>query len=433
MGLRRWSALAVALALAASAPARARTTLTLGVEAEQDRAVARAPTSLRSALTGSLTALYDDGRTLRLMGAVHAVRDREAPERDRIGIREISGQIGIGDVELRAGRQFIRWGRLDALRAIDPFRRRDLADPLDDADESIWAASATVYRGGYAIEAVWVPFFQGDRIPYDPKSPWCYFPGQTVGEGGQVVAAVYDEGRVRAPGDGVAGSEVGLRIDASPAGYDLGLSFSRAAERIPATFAVVGTSWTEDGALRATVDPSYATCWMAGIDGAWPLGDGTVRAEAALLAPAQGDARGHFVRGGVGADWPFDGLVAGRTVDLFVTYAFDGGSGRRGAYVGEGILATPDCYRHPFRHAVVARASMAASSTLALEAETLRDLQAGDAMLSCAARWSPANGLEIEGELRWVGGPDAGFLGRYDAYDTARLRARYAWSTSLPD
>jgi hypothetical protein len=192
---------------------------------------------------------------------------------------------------------------------------------------------------------------------------------------------------------------------------------------------------------------------MAGIDGARPLGSGTVRAEAGVFAPEGAqeadDRRDAHVRAGIGADRSFAGLVPRRNVDLFLTYAFDGAAARRltrspsgsagvasgpadsvsGAVPG-GMLTTA-LLPHPFRHAVAARARVAATSTLAIEAETLRDLQDSDRSLSCRARWSPASGWEIEGELRWVGGPADGFLGRFERNDAVRVRARYAWSASV--
>jgi hypothetical protein len=82
-------------------------------------------------------------------------------------LREAYVSVALGNLDVRAGRQILAWGRADGVNPTGNLAAEDLTllTP-DDADRRLGATSATVsyYIGGLSISGVWLPEFRGHRI-----------------------------------------------------------------------------------------------------------------------------------------------------------------------------------------------------------------------------------------------------------------------------
>ncbi len=396
--------------------------LTLRGEAEQFRTFQQDGPLGRSAATGGLRLSYDDRFRFYGVGDVRARADHVLPERDRVWVAEGFAAVAAGPLEIAAGRQQIRWGRLDSLRPTDIFRRRDVTDPLEDRDEPIWAARCDLFVGPLTLEAVYVPLFEPDILSFDERNPWCLFPDSVAVEEVGALPTDVTRGRRLGPADEVGSDEYGLRLDLHAGGWDLGACVGRAYERLPTVVVAAEPELTPEGRARVRVDLAYAPQRILGADLARPLGPGTVRLEGARVWPeeiAGYGAEPAYTRAGVGVDRSLARWGYGGEVRLLVQYAYDGG------WTGETGIAR---YRHLFRHAGLVRMRIDPGAFTRLEVETLFDLERNDRFATIELSWTSPYGLGLTAGLLLVDGDEEGALGRFRDEDRLRLRAVYAWS-----
>jgi hypothetical protein len=88
------------------------------------------------------------------------------------GLRRPAGVISefyldmkLGRVDLRAGKQEIRWGRVDGFNPTDNLLPYDYLDTLSDNRLAVPALKADAYFGKTQFEADWVPFYTPTRLP----------------------------------------------------------------------------------------------------------------------------------------------------------------------------------------------------------------------------------------------------------------------------
>jgi hypothetical protein len=88
------------------------------------------------------------------------------------GLRQPAGEISefyldmkLGRVDLRAGKQVIRWGRADGFNPTDNIIPFDYLDTLTDERLAVPALKADAYLGKARFETVWIPFYTPTRLP----------------------------------------------------------------------------------------------------------------------------------------------------------------------------------------------------------------------------------------------------------------------------
>ena len=134
-----------------------------------------------------LTGEFDPTSTVKLLvsvdGRLDPVRsDREGftLEEERLRLWEAYVKASMGPVDLRVGRQVIRWGKSDELNPIDNFTPEDFSEFInfDRAERKLpaWMVRADFQiNKEFTYETVWQPFFEPDVLP--PKDSDWYFPG----------------------------------------------------------------------------------------------------------------------------------------------------------------------------------------------------------------------------------------------------------------
>jgi hypothetical protein len=399
--------------------------LTLSAEGEQFRALVQDNPLTRSALTGGARLTYDDRLHLHGVCDVRWRADRILPERDRVFVAEGYAGVAAGPVEISAGRQQVRWGRLDSLRPTDVFRRRDLIDPLEDRDEPIWAARLDFCAGAITFGAVWVPVFEPDILSFDERNPWCLFPDSVSVPDLGTLPADFQQGRQIEPDEGVSSSEGGVRLDLQSGGWDIGVCAARAHDHLPTFTQPAESSLTADGRALIRVDLAYAQLMAAGADLARPLGSGTLRMEVARVWPedvAWQAAEPAYTRAGIGIDRTFARAGFGGDLNVLLQYSFD--EAQR-----ESAVQDIARYRHLFRHGGLVRLRAEPGDFTRLDVETLVDLERGDRFTKIELSWSPEMGFGVLAGVLLVDGTEDGVLGRFREEDRFRLQVRYAWST----
>lgn len=224
-------------------------------------------------------------------------------------LREAYVTVALGNLDLRAGRQILAWGRADGVNPTGNLAAEDLTllTP-DDADRRLGATSATVsyYVGGLSISGVWLPEFRGHRIalPDDGRMS-------------------FDETKRAWPGDQWA-----LRAEHTGGAVDWSMSFFRGLDLSPDLEPAVIPSEGPKARSRGiailpiegptgepdVVELHHRRVHVFGADAATTFGRYGLRAEGAYVRTEDGSgtapfAKNPFVFVVVGGDRTFDGRL----------------------------------------------------------------------------------------------------------------------------
>jgi AMIN domain len=136
------------------------------------------------------------------------------------------------NLELRLGRQIVRWGKTDQISPVDNLNPQDMREffipDLEDRKIPNWMVRARAFPGttglfdAVSFEAVYVPFFESDDFDWTGTT-WALL---GVEETAWRIEEEY-------PTKNLGNSDYGLRTTASAGGWDLAVSWLQATEKTP--------------------------------------------------------------------------------------------------------------------------------------------------------------------------------------------------------
>lgn len=183
-------------------------------------------------------------------------------------LREAYATVALGNLDLRAGRQILAWGRADGINPTGNLAAEDLTllTP-DDADRrlGVTAAVARYYMGSLSVSGVWIAEFRGHRFPV-PR------------DGG----LTFDEVKRAWPGDQWA-----LRAEHTGGAVDWSMSMFRGLDLAPDL---------EPGESPGGVAMRYRRVQVIGADAATTIGRYGLRAEAAYVRTEDRSGRDPFTK-----------------------------------------------------------------------------------------------------------------------------------------
>lgn len=340
--------------------------------------------------------------------AVELRADASAPSRDRIWIDEAYLEVFLGSVDVRAGRQFVSWGRADALNPTDYFGAQDYSDVLDADQEALAqdAISLTWYLGDVFVEAVWAPLLRPSFLPA-PGSRW--WPS---GPGAAPEGIDLGEARFLSGGKGA----LGVRSSATFRGWDTSLSLYRGPWSLPA-LGPAGPS------AAFPLAPDVPGLWAVGADAATVIGGVGVHGEAAAYTfrtAGQGvpGLDQPFLRYVLGGDYVVRGLPGDRPLSLLAEWAQD---------VPLRALSSPWStldLNHVFRGSLLARADLQVTDDTRARVEGARAFGGGGWVAVLELESRPRDGLEIRISADLPGGGGGTFFGMFRANRRVHARVR---------
>ncbi len=183
-------------------------------------------------------------------------------------LREGYVERPLGDVDVKAGRQIIVWGRADKINPTDVWSVRDLTLlTTDNEDQRLGAAAVQANRrfGEVRLIGVWQPEWR------TPQFPISQLPSGLTAH------------NLR-PND--PSGQYGLKLDHSGAGVDWSVSYAHAIDKLPDLR--LGTS--------TDLDFIYQPIQMYGADAAVPVGQYGLRAEMAYTRRPRRDDPAAFTK-----------------------------------------------------------------------------------------------------------------------------------------
>lgn len=344
-------------------------------------------------LNGGFDARTDSHRQTARDWALDA--DDRSIQRPPFSIRRLSATIHQGKMTAEIGRQLIRWGKTDILTPTDRFAPRDYLSSVVDPDFlGVSAARVSYESGGETIDLVWQPWFTPSRTPL-LNQRWTVVPPQAAG------VNLIDAG-ARYPG----GSQYGARWNHVGAGYEYSLCFFDGFQNLP-SFEVLFSGATQTAALTRV----YPQLRLYGGDAAVPLRWLTVKGEAAYFTSLSSGAEEYAlyviqlerqVR-----EWSFVGGYAGSVVT------------REAA---NPLQFAPD---RGFAKSFVGRAGLTIDANRDLAIESA--VRAGGSFVRFEYSQLFGQHWRATGNIAWIRGDMADFLGQYRRNSYGSLAIRYSF------
>jgi hypothetical protein len=200
-------------------------------------------------------------------------------------VRELYTDLKLGKLDLRIGKQQIRWGRADGFNPTDNLVPYDYLNTFSDERIAVPAAKADYYYRGARFEAVWLPLFTPSRLPRLGQRWFPVLPPTTASPDPTAppLTLDYADGATvfpaRTPGNG----QWALRWNQLVPRAEFSVSYFDGFDDLPFFTATPSPIAGRPDTLRFLLDRSYYRVQVAGADFASSVGPFGVRAEAAFF------------------------------------------------------------------------------------------------------------------------------------------------------
>lgn len=331
-------------------------------------------------------------------------------------VQELYWERRIGPVDLRMGRQQIRWGRADAFNPTDNLEPYDFLAPFSERRLPVTALKADLYLAQSHVEAAWIPFYAPSRLPllgqrWFPRiringdSP--LFPGEDRGLSPFFLA----DGNRRYPALRLEHSQGALRWNVTAPGGEFSVSYYDGINDLP--FVVPRLQLDKPPVIGIVLNREYHRQRILGADFAGSLGAWGTRGEAAYV------------------------ISPDRREDAYVSYVLglDRQKGRwftilqwAGQWlVRRGTSPQPASFDRGLGRALLLRTQYELRTDESLELLALLRLPAGDNAwrLTYSRKLSDRWQLQLRGLV--FAGTQAGFLGQYRDSSHMDTRLIYRW------
>jgi len=237
------------------------------------------------------------------------VRDVEIV-RDRVELKELYLDMNFPNLDLRIGRQIVRWGVVEGARVTDEINPLDFYElilrDIDDRYIPLFMIKGDLYLGANTFEGILIPQVEGHR-PAPRGSEWEQFRilPNTVHP-----AQPYDDFPKN-----IKNTEVALKYTRVFSGFELSASYFYTWDDFPSSFRTIQNSGVFGGTPDVSFNPRYTRLHIYGTTFSKSFPGFVLNAEAAYVSgkvwgarlgdgatPAAGEVQSDYIKYAVGLD-----------------------------------------------------------------------------------------------------------------------------------
>jgi len=162
---------------------------------------------------------------------VHNIHDGFHDEVQKIKLWEAYLNYASGNLNLKLGKQVIRWGKGDQINPTDNFTPEDLTEYVNlrraERKIPIWMTKVNYSLYPYRLEAIWIPIFVPSLVPYslsDWESYYHHYYRSSV---------LFNLERPERPGQYFNSPVAALKLIKNTSNYDISLSYAYHYDEFP--------------------------------------------------------------------------------------------------------------------------------------------------------------------------------------------------------
>jgi hypothetical protein len=211
-------------------------------------------------------------------------------------LRELYATVKLGAVDVRLGKQEIRWGRADGFNPTDNLVPYDYLNIVEEERIPVPAVKADAYIGDTHLEASWLPWFTPTRLPLLNQRWFPRLPTSTkapLGPAGEEVDVdlTFQDGHIDFLARTFGNGQWGVRWNQVVRGGEVSISYFDGFDDFPffrPSTAILPVLTPRRQAL-VSLDREYHPTQVFGADFASGLGPFGMRGELAYFDVEQGD------------------------------------------------------------------------------------------------------------------------------------------------
>ena len=340
------------------------------------------------------------------------------------GLRKPAGSLSefyfdlrLNHLDLRLGKQTIRWGRADGFNPTDNLLPYDYVDTFSDERIAVPALKADAYWQNSRFELTYIPVFTPTRLPllnqrWFPRLPGSGAFSLTPDAPPVEVDLAYRDGEREFPPSTWGSGQWGVRWNQLVPGAEFSLSYFDGFDDLAFFQPVAAFSPLPRPNLLVTLNREYYRVRVVGADLASELGPFGMRGELAYFDQTDPSNRDHllFV---IGLDRSWGDWFA------IVQYA---GQYLPGSSVPAAVF--PDL---GLRSTMLIRVERNLGPSRSLELQGAIRLLDGDFMVQPIYNIALSNRWRLKLGARFLAGPASGFLGQYRDSSSLDLQLRYTY------
>jgi hypothetical protein len=336
-------------------------------------------------------------------------------------LRELYVTVNLGSVDVRLGKQEIRWGRADGFNPTDNLVPYDYLNIVAEERIPVPAAKMDVYIGDTRLEAAWIPWFTPTRLPLLNQRWFPRLPTSTKAPLGPMgeeidVALAFDDGRIDFPARTLRNGQWGVRWNQVVGGGEFSLSYFDGFDDLPVFRPTTAPQplVAVRPQLLITLDREYHRMRVFGADYASALGPFGVRGELAYFdvessAPLNRD-RLVFV---IGLDRTWG--------DWFAIVQYTDQIPARDV---QDALVFPD---QGLRSAILYRIERTLSGSQSIEIKGVIGVRDRDFLVQMGYNVALSDAWRLKAGITFLGGPRSSYLGQYRDNNYVNLQLRYSF------
>jgi hypothetical protein len=192
-------------------------------------------------------------------------------------LSELYADLKLGHLDLRLGKQQIRWGRADGFNPTDNLNPYDYLDTFADRRIAVPAVKADAFFGRAHFEGAWLPFYTPTRLPLIGQR---WFPRLPTGTPVQQIQ--YHDLGGPVPAGTLGNGQWAVRYNQIIPGAEFSVSYFDGFDDLP-FFRASGTPLLAEQAIRVDLRREYFRVHVVGADFASGIGPVGIRGEAAYF------------------------------------------------------------------------------------------------------------------------------------------------------
>ncbi len=336
-------------------------------------------------------------------------------------LRELYGTVKLGSVDVRLGKQEIRWGRADGFNPTDNLVPYDYLNVVAEERIPVPAVKADAYIGNTRLETAWIPWFTPTRLPLLHQRWFPRLPTSTKAPLGPMgeeidVDLTFQDGRIDFPARTFSNGQWGVRWNQVLRGGEFSLSYFDGFDDFPLFRPT--TELLPPVAVRprllVTLDREYHRMRVLGADFASELGPFGVRGELAYFdvehtAPINRDRLTFVI--GVDRTWG----------DWFAIVQYTDQIPARDV---QGAPIFPD---RGLRSSIVYRIERTLSAAQSIELKGAIGVREGDVLVQVGHSIALADAWRLKTGVTFLSGPQTSYLGQYRNNNYLNLQLRYSF------
>lgn len=342
-------------------------------------------------------------------------------DRNRVYIKDIYIDIFSGSFDLRAGKQFIIWGKADGFNPTSNLTPRDYFDILDTDDEDIgiFALNGKLYFKGWEAQLVFSPSFQSSIFPYG-RSRWQQDYPSHIDYGGKIMPSRYNWPEVDMPQSSLKNSQYAIKISRNQSNIDYSLSYYYGLNDIPnLQYRIRADKMTDT--IDVDIHQIYFKHHVIGADFSWVIDKFIAKGEGALFIPRKIPTDNPYFQYVLGVERTFSNISDNKSLYIIMQWMHE--------LKSKNVEYRGSDFNHLFQKNIMSRVEFEMNNNMKVSLQGIYSIKFQEFYIKPEYTYNISDGLNLNVCMDLLGGnkKKEGFFSGFSQNNRYQLKLKYSF------